>query len=99
MRATNWTTKTDLPTVMRRAAGRDRHNQRRKRLALVRLGLVLSELANVGFGRGHKSEIARRLGVDRSTVCRDLKTLNLLERGYEPWMIDLIRRDWHQSYR
>jgi hypothetical protein len=75
--------------VARRAAGRTRHNLARqfraaeRRVNVLRLfhelrgGYLMSEHAAYPLGGllgwGIQAEIARRLGVHRSTVCRDLQ--------------------------
>ena len=51
-------------------------------------------LRSGGFGRGSASEIARRLGVHRSTICRDMQVLDLMSlHDFEPWQLALIPRD------
>jgi len=96
MRATNWTTQTDLQTASRRAGGRRAYNRRRTCAALFRLRQVLNELKETGFARGYKSEIARRLGLHRSTINRDFKRLTLLEKGCSFENIKIISQTWHR---
>ena len=96
MRATNWTAQTDSQTAARRAGGRRRYNAWRRLLAHARLGAVVKELNEVGFSRGYQSEIARRLGVHRSTVHRDFKKFALAERGYYWEEIELVSQTWHR---
>lgn len=96
MRATNWTDRTDFQTAARRAGGRRAYNNWRHLLSNVRLGAVVNELKGIGFGRGYQAEIARRLGVHRSTINRDFKKLDLVQRGYRWEEVDLISKGWHR---
>ncbi len=65
----NWSKSTDFETVKRRAGGRRNYNSvRRIRATLRRLEV------GVLFAKGiHQAEIARRLGVHRSTIGRDVR--------------------------
>lgn len=99
MRATNWTVQTDPKTAAKRASGRRRFNAWRKRVALVRLGLIVKELADVGFLRGNQSEIARRLGLHRSTICRDMQILKHMQNGVHVSQINVLKREWHRPSR
>ena len=67
-----------LPTwdaVCRRAGGRRHYNAVRQFQAAQRLLQVLALLNDFGLGRGSQSRIAERLGVHRSTICRDVAKL------------------------
>ena len=84
-----WRNPTNPAVVARRAAGRRRYNSARQFLAAERRAEVarlarelLGEFPRSGsrarpvggfLGWGIQAEIARRLGVDRSTVCRDMQ--------------------------
>lgn len=92
MRATNWGAETDPETVWLRAGGRRRYNTRRRRIALARVGQIIQLLGETGFHRGYQSEIARRLGVTRSTICRDMQFLRRLEQGWTLEHIYEVRR-------
>ncbi len=93
MRATNQTFDSVSP-YFRRAGGRRAFNALRQREAEIRRIRVAMLLLEVGFLRGSVSEIARRLGVHRSTVCRDVQFLELMgTHGFKPWQLALIRRD------
>ncbi len=96
MRATNWTVKTDRQTVAKRAGGRRHFNAWRRARALWRLRQVIQHLGEVGFGRGNQAEIARRLGLHPSTICRDLKILKLMENNLHISQIEVLKRTWHQ---
>ena len=87
-RRTWWSDATDPDTVARRAAGRRRYNSVRKfraayrRAEVSRLVLELMQAYDecesrsrpaAMFGWGIQSEVARRLGVHRSTVSRDVR--------------------------
>jgi hypothetical protein len=73
-----WAERTDWDTVCRRAGGRRGYNARRRFLALYRrrrlLDLALKHDLSL-FDHGAQAELARRLGVHRSTVHRDLRAL------------------------
>ncbi|NIR49637.1 helix-turn-helix domain-containing protein, partial [candidate division KSB1 bacterium] len=65
----NWSKRTDFETVKKRAGGRRHYNSVRRLYAVLRK----NEVALL-FAQGvRKAEIARRLGVHRSTVSRDVK--------------------------
>ena len=67
----NWSEITDYGTVKKRAGGRRHYNMIRRFLSEQRkcnVAMLYSQGLN-------QSEIARRLGVHRSTVCRDIKSL------------------------
>ncbi len=59
----------------RRAGGRRAINTRRQFLAIERRVEVARLLDDLGFGWGAQAEIARILGVHRSTVSRDMRRL------------------------
>jgi DNA invertase Pin-like site-specific DNA recombinase len=80
MRATTWSTWTHPAEVALRAGGRRQYNAHRRLLAALRrreLVRMIVESDALPFGSG--AEYARRLGVSRSTVCRDLARLLRLE--------------------
>ena len=95
-----WGQPTSPAIVARRAAGRRRYNAVRKTLAaerrvkVLRLALELSgsfdkhksaERPMGGWiGWGLQAEIARRLGVHRSTVTRDLQASLRKEQALKP---------------
>ncbi len=66
-----WSEPTDPDTVARRAAGRRHYNSVRTLLATLRR----HEVADLLLAGVSQSEIARRLGVHRSTICRDVLAL------------------------
>jgi DNA-binding CsgD family transcriptional regulator len=67
----DWHRRTTPEQAARRAGGRRHYNQIRALQALVR-GLEVARLAALGY---RQAEIARQLGVHRSTVCRDVAKL------------------------
>ena len=73
MSATNWTPEYDPLKVSKRAKGRDRYNAWRAAVADSRRCEAGKLLGEVGYPlrRGWQSRLARRLGVHRSTICRD----------------------------
>jgi AraC-like DNA-binding protein len=75
MRATNWSEPTDSLSAAKRAAGRRHYNAVRQFCAEHRRLAVSKLLIRIGWRRGCQTEIARKLGVSRSTICRDLQTL------------------------
>lgn len=67
---------TDFLSFSKRAAGRRRYNQHRQFLADLRLRKVIELLSETGPSTpGYQTIIARKLGVDRSTICRDMARL------------------------
>lgn len=73
-----WSAPTTPEAAARRAGGRRHYNAWRKALAFRRLHLeVASRLFAQGslFRRGIQAELARELGVSRSTICRDIDHL------------------------
>ena len=65
-----WSKWTDFETVKKRAGGRRHYNDLRRIYAKLRRNEVALLFAQ-GF---EQAEIARRLGVHRSTVSRDIKS-------------------------
>jgi hypothetical protein len=66
----------------RRAAGRARYNRRRQFKAAIRRKKIIDiweERADGSgwsiFGRGSQTQLAQMLGVNPSTICRDLKVI------------------------
>ena len=55
-----------------RSAGRNRYNSQRTFDAMMRSAQVIRMLRERGCGRGVKAQIARELGVARSTISRDV---------------------------
>lgn len=63
-------------SICRRAGGRRRYNAQRQHQAALRrlrVGALMNQLG--WFTHGVPAEVARQLGVSRSTVCRDLKAI------------------------
>jgi hypothetical protein len=82
--STKWSTPTDFETVCRRAAGRRRYHAKRQAEARKRFKVVLAvTFPPEGHKRGIQSQLARALGVHRSTICRDVAKWKrtLLEAG------------------
>ena len=77
----HWSDWTDPVTVAKRAYGRRLLNYRRGRRVRSRLYQVAKVLAELGFQRGLQAEIARQLGVNRSTICRDMWLLFAIGDG------------------
>ena len=73
MSATNWAPEADSLRIQKRAKGRDRYNAWRGAVADWRRFEAGKLLGEVGYPlrRGWQSRLARRLGVNRSTICRD----------------------------
>lgn len=69
----NWSEKTDFDAVCKRAAGRRRYNAKRRAEARERyLQVVEAIMPTGGHMRGTQAQLARVLGVHRSTICRDV---------------------------
>lgn len=95
MSATNWSAFNDPLTVSKRAAGRNRYNRRRQREALLRRWKCSQWLEEVGYPlrRGWQSELARRTGVSRATICRDFQLVtDALLRGTSVEQEEYYRR-------
>ena len=70
--------------ICRRAGGRRRYNQVRQWAADMRLHEVAKLLNEVEHSRGYQTRIAKRLGVHRATVSRDLARLKRIYWGGPP---------------
>jgi hypothetical protein len=72
-----WTAETTAEAVARRAGGRRAYNCRRRFAQTIRRAEVARLLNCKGalFRRGLQTELARELGVSRSTICRDIAYL------------------------
>lgn len=69
----NWSAKTDFDAVCKRAAGRRHYNAKRREEARKRyLQVVEAIMPSGGRKRGSQAQLARALGVHRSTICRDV---------------------------
>jgi hypothetical protein len=71
-----WSAETSATEAARRAGGRRRYNAHRQALALYRRRKLARMLrAKDMLTRGYQARLARKLGVSRSTVCRDVRYL------------------------
>jgi hypothetical protein len=77
-----WSPATSRDEAARRAAGRARYNARRQFKAAIRRQRIIEiwEEKSDGsgwsiFGRGSQSQLAQILGVNRTTICRDLRVI------------------------
>jgi hypothetical protein len=72
-----WSVPTTREAAARRAGGRRAYNCRRRLAQTVRRAEVMRRVACKGgfFRRGIQAEVARELGVSRSTICRDIDYL------------------------
>lgn len=75
MHRTAWAAFAAPDIVRRRCGGRRRWNAVRKARMLERRKDVAKLLLRLGHRPGVQSEMARRLNVHRSTICRDLKAI------------------------
>jgi hypothetical protein len=81
-RTTNWTAKVSDAEAARRAGARAHYNSIRRIQAAQRRRKVLALLGRYGWRKwGAVSRIARELGVDRATICRDRQWLTRLTRS------------------
>ena len=71
----SWSKLTDADTAARRAGGRTHYNRKRQWEATKRRGEVLRLVAINRLERGSQAEMARQLGVHRSTITRDLQAV------------------------
>lgn len=74
-----WSSRTNSSDAYNRAGGRRKWNKRRLALANMRRAHLAELLDEARPGRGFASEAARKLGVNRSTICRDLQALRMPE--------------------
>ena len=76
MNRSEWSAPTDPETAARRAAGRSKYNAARAALRDERRKQVADLLCRYGMlWPGALSKIARELGVNKSTISRDLQAL------------------------
>ena len=61
--------------IHRRAGGRRRYNATRRALVFWRLLELEAILRRDGYQVGDYARLAKRLGVSRATVCRDVRRL------------------------
>lgn len=73
--ASSWSAPTSTSEVHRRAGGRRKYNSVRRFKADLRRIEVEKLFAEYAFARGAQARIARELGVNRSTVSRDIRRL------------------------
>ncbi len=74
----DWSADTSWDEVCRRASGRRHYNAVRRLHAELRRNDLIERARELGTWlteRGFQAAQARRLGVHRSTVCRDIKQL------------------------
>lgn len=84
MRATNWGSWAHPDEAARRAGGRRHYNfQRQLRAAFRQAELIryMTGAAIAPFDR-QGAELARRFGVSRSTICRDLEAIFGFRRSF-----------------
>jgi hypothetical protein len=74
----SWPHPTSAEEEVHRAAGRRRYNETRQLEALRRQVEVLRLLRERGFERGVQTGIASQLGVNRSTISRDIRNISWL---------------------
>ena len=90
MSATNWSEPADAMTVSKRAKARDWYNARRTASADWRRHEAGKLLREVGYPAtsGWQADLARRLGVHRSTICRDFAPYKKIG----PWCLAIANR-------
>jgi hypothetical protein len=90
----NWQARVSDEEMQRRASGRRRWNSLRRFLADQRRRQVLELMRELGgLERGVQTRIAEALGVDRSTISKDLKRILPLAEPC-PTCGTLQPRDW-----
>src|SRR4051812_44740450 len=96
-----WSLPTSPDVAAKRAGGRRRHNAQRQAAAWERRRQIVLLIPETGWPKwGSTTELARRLGVNRSTIVRDLAALRRRFRAfrilsavlYPPPSPELIRR-------
>lgn len=82
----DWSAHIDFDAVCKRAAGRRQYNAKRRAEARARYRLVLEAIMPPdGRKRGSQAQLARTLGVHRSTISRDVAK-------WRQFMLDVMRR-------
>lgn len=82
----DWSAQTDFDSVCKRAAGRRRYNAKRRAEARERYLQVLKVIMPPdGRKRGTQAQLARALGVHRSTISRDVAK-------WKRFLLDVMRR-------
>ncbi len=96
-----WAEYTPFDQACHRAGGRRLYNSGRSLKAALRRQRVVELLMIYDFARGSQAAIARRLGVHRSTVCRDVRDYwamrwgaQFLERHLAGWSVAEIARGY-----
>ena len=96
-----WSEHVRFDEACRRANGRRHYNVQSQLKAEQRRGRVAELLTVYGYGYGAQAAIARRLGVHRSTVCRDVHELlascwgdQFLECHLAGWSVAEIARGY-----
>ena len=100
MSTTAWNITTTAENAYKRAGGRRGYNGHRQQLAILRLQKITALLGEVGFQWGSRSELARRLGVSRSTICRDMQHLERMCQGGAEYAAEFqaFSRYWRRTY-
>jgi DNA-binding transcriptional regulator YdaS (Cro superfamily) len=97
---TRWSDPVTNNEAHARASGRRAYNSTRQFKAMVRTGEVVRLLSERGWGRGVQAEIARELGVSRSTVSRDIQRALFAHERPCPTCGELVNdRDWDRLHK
>ena len=78
-RSTWWSDPVSTYEANARAGGRNRYNCTRQWQALARRHTVIELVQDRGLGYGVRAQIARELGVSRSTITRDVNRILKLD--------------------
>lgn len=79
MNTVSWTRPVSSVEAAKRAGGRRGYNARRALMATMRRHQVAQLLKTYGFRPGVQARIARELGVDQATICRDIKQISFIK--------------------
>lgn len=89
---TSWSEQVPFDVACRRASGRRHYNSIRQCRRVLRRREVARLIGHYGMTHGAQAQIARALGVHRSTICRDFAAI--LKRLNEGEPCPLCGMDW-----
>ena len=84
MKRSEWSQPTSNDAAYRRAGGRARYNLKRFDVAFKRRQSLLLLLRHKAPRRGDQAHLARQLGVNKATICRDVAQLHRSKSQAQP---------------